>query len=364
MPESILHLDPRQRIGQLFSIGIAGPEIDSATEKLLREIQPGGVCLFARNIREASQVRDLCTGLREILIDPIISIDQEGGTVDRLRRIVTPLAAAGQVSTPADAEKMGGIVGELLRILGVNTDFAPVVDVVDAERRGASNGLFTRPFGNSKESVVELAGGFLDGLEKSGIRGCLKHFPGLGAAKVDSHNELPNIDMSDEELYAVDLYPYRELLPEHNVAVMVAHAAYSGVSLQEKAQNGTLLPSSLSGSFIAGLLREKIGFDGMVFTDDLEMGAILRGYGIGEACRMAFAAGADALCICAEAENVRAGFAAIEDAAASGEITEARLDESLQRISRAKNDLAEPLPFDEARIAELSEEISVFNASL
>src|SRR5690606_12314343 len=123
MHSSTVDQDQRRRIGQLFRIGIAAPEIDAATEDLVREIQPGGVCLFARNIREASQVRDLCTGLREILVDPIISIDQEGGTVDRLRRIVTPLAAAGDVSTAADAEKMGAIVGELLRILGVNTDF-------------------------------------------------------------------------------------------------------------------------------------------------------------------------------------------------------------------------------------------------
>jgi len=364
MPASFLDLNERQRIGQLFTIGIAGPEIDSATEELLREIQPGGVCLFARNVREASQVRELCTGLREILTDPIISIDQEGGTVDRLRRIVTPLAAAGQVSSAADAETMGQIVGELLRILGVNTDFAPVVDVVDDARRGSSNGLFTRPFGNSKESVVELAGGFLKGLETHGIWGCLKHFPGLGAAKVDSHNELPKIELSEEEFFGVDLFPYRELLPKHDVAVMVAHAAYPSLSLQEKAQNGKLLPSSLSRSFISGSLRKTIGFDGMVFTDDLEMGAILREYGIGDACRMAFVAGADALCICAEPDNIRAGYAAIEDAVAGGEISEERLGESLSRISRAKEHLADPLPFDEARIKELSEEISAFNASL
>lgn len=364
MHTSVLDQDRRSQIGQLFCIGIAGPEIDAPTEELLREIQPGGVCLFARNIREASQVRALCTRLREILIDPIISIDQEGGTVDRLRRIVTPLAAAGDVSTADDAEKMGAIVGELLRILGINTDFAPVVDVVDDARKGASNGLFTRPFGNSKEEVVDLARGFLNGLQKHEIFGCLKHFPGLGAAKVDSHNELPTIELSDDELFEVDLYPYRELLPRPNVAVMVAHAAYSGVSLQEKGQNGTLLPSSLSGAFISGLLRKQIGFDGLVFTDDLEMGAILRGYGIGDACRMALVAGADVLCICAEPANVRAGYAAIENTVASGGISEERLDESLRRISIAKGSLAAPLPFDETRIRDLSEEIADFNNSL
>ncbi|MBX7060668.1 MAG: hypothetical protein K1X52_03355 [Pyrinomonadaceae bacterium] len=364
MTNFISNLDLEQKVGQLFSIGIAGPEIDRATEELLREIQPGGVCLFARNVREASQVRDLCDGLREILANPIISIDQEGGTVDRLRRIVTPMAAAGQVSSSEKAERMGRIIGELLRILGVNTDFAPVVDVVDEDRSGASNGLFTRPFGRSKEDVVELAGGFLKGLESQGIVGCLKHFPGLGAAKVDSHNELPYIEIADDQLSTVDLYPYMELLPKHNVAVMVAHAAYTGVSLQEKAQNGTLLPSSLSHSIISGLLREKIGFDGMVFTDDLEMGAILRDFGIGDACSRAFLAGVDALCICADPANIREGYKAVEKAIASGEISEGRLNESLSRIAKVKAGLAEPLPFNEARIKELSDEIAAFNASV
>ncbi|MBS1769858.1 MAG: glycoside hydrolase family 3 protein [Acidobacteria bacterium] len=364
MTSSISNLDLKQKIGQLFSIGIAGPEIDGSTEALLREIQPGGVCLFSRNVREISQVRDLCDGLREILINPIISIDQEGGTVDRLRRIVTPMAAAGQVSSVEKAEQMGRLIGELLRILGVNTDFAPVVDVVDEARSGASNGLFTRPLGRSKKAVVELAGGFLSGLESQGIVGCLKHFPGLGAAKVDSHNELPYIELSDSELSDVDLYPYLELLPKHNAAVMVAHAAYTGVSLQEKAQNGTLLPSSLSSSVISGLLREKVGFDGLVFTDDLEMGAILRNFGIGDACRMAFLAGVDALCICADPTNIRKGYEAIENAIASGEISTMRLNMSLSRIAGVKADLAEPLPFDEARINELSDEIVAFNGSL
>ncbi|MCZ2392188.1 MAG: hypothetical protein LC113_14080 [Acidobacteria bacterium] len=356
--------DLRQKIGQLFSIGIPGPDIDRSTEELLREIRPGGVCLFARNVREPAQVRDLCDGLREILTDPIISVDQEGGTVDRFRRIVTPLAAAGEVRTAADARKMGRIVGELLRILGINTDFAPVVDVVDDARSGASNGLFTRPFGRSKGSVVELAGAFLDGLEEMGIWGCLKHFPGLGAARVDSHNELPKIEISDDELFEVDLYPYRELLPKHDVGVMVGHVAYTKASLQEKAQNGTLLPSSLSGSFINGLLRREFDFEGMVFTDDLEMGAIVREFGMGDACRMAVLAGVDALCICAEPANIRAGFAAVELAVGSGEITSERLKTSLSRIAAAKARLSKPLPFDAVRIAEISDEIAAFNASL
>src|SRR5204862_7589865 len=127
-----------------FFIGIGGPELDAATKRLLDEVSPGGVCLFARNIRDASQTRDLLDNLREYLpATPFLSVDQEGGVVDRLRRIMTPMPAAKKLRTPDDASELGSIIGETLRILGFNLDFAPVVDVVDEERSKYQNGLFS-----------------------------------------------------------------------------------------------------------------------------------------------------------------------------------------------------------------------------
>ncbi|MBK8304367.1 MAG: hypothetical protein IPK98_13535 [Chloracidobacterium sp.] len=215
-------------------------------------------------------------------------------------------------------------------------DFAPVVDVIDTERQNHKR-LISREFGRSKEDVVALAGAFLKSLQENGIIGCLKHFPGLGAAKVDSHEELPQVEVSENELNEIDLYPYRELLATGEAkAMMAAHTAFPRNGLQEIDQSGKLLPSSLSNNFINTLLRGTLGFDGLAITDDLEMGAIVKNYGIGDACKMAVGAGIDMLAICADPHAFREGHRAILDAVNSGELTEDRIDESLVRIAALK----------------------------
>ncbi len=339
MSKLLQDLSIRQKIGQLFFIGIAGPEIDEQARRLLDDIVPGGVCLFGRNIREAEQTRRLLDGIREMLpLEPFLSLDQEGGTVDRLRKIVTPMAAAGRVRTKQEAAKMAELIAETIGILGFNMNFAPVVDVVDGARGSSSNGLFTRPFGRSKVDVVALAGEFLRTMQQKGPIGCLKHFPGLGGATVDSHEELPMVNISKEELYEKDLFPYYELLKTGEIhAVIVAHAAFPAVDLQERDQNGKLLPSSLSKHFITTLLRDELEYQGLVITDDLEMGAIIKNYGIGEACVMAVDAGVDMLAICAGPQNIVEGFNAVGAAVDGGRISISRIDESLERISGVRS---------------------------
>lgn len=349
-------LSLEQRVGQFFFIGIPGPDLDAPTRELLDAVQPGGVCLFARNIRSREQTRKLLDELRDHLtVPPFLSVDEEGGLVDRLRRIMHPLPAAASIRTRDEAARLGGIVGETLSILGFNMDFAPVIDVVDEERSAYSSGLFTRPFGRSRQEVVELAGGFLRSLQMNGILGCLKHFPGLGAATVDSHEELPIVDIDNDEFTKVDLYPYRELLANVQ-AVMIAHAAYRNVSLQERDQNGTLLPSSLSKGFTTTLLREQLGFSGLAITDDLEMGAIVKNHGIGDACKMALKAGADMLAICAEPGRMVEGYRAVLAGARRGEIREEQLFGSVERIMAIKAGLPTPRPFDEAALDHISNE--------
>jgi len=353
-----------QKIGQLFFIGIAGPEIDAATRTLLSDISPGGVCLFARNIKEAKQTSDLLDALSESLpLKPFLSLDQEGGLVDRLRRVLTPMPAANKIKTAEQARRLGNIIGEAISLLGFNMNFAPVVDVVDNSRSNFQNGLQSRAFGDSKEQVVEFASAFLDGLESFGIIGCLKHFPGLAASAGDSHEELPIVSISDEELTATDLFPYRKLLTR-NVCVMTAHASYPNSRLQEADVNGKLLPSSLNRSVVSNLLRNELNFSGVAVTDDLEMGAILKNYGIGEACKLAIAAGQDMLAICAEPKSIYDGFSAIADAVKSGEISEGRIDESLQRIAKLRSTISPRKPLDTDRLSELSAEIKELNESL
>lgn len=355
-----------QKIGQLFFIGIAGPVIDQPTLELLNEISPGGVCLFARNIKELSQTRKLNDDLRAVLpVTPFLSIDQEGGLVDRLRRVTSPMPAASKIASEVDAARMAEIIGETLRILGFNMDFAPVVDVLDEERSKYNNGLTSRTFGHSKEDAASFAGAFLRTLQASGIVGCLKHFPGLGGSQVDSHEELPVVEITDKELFSTDLFPYRELIASTNVqAIMVAHAAFPKVGLQETDRNGKLLPSSLSYKFVTTLLRGELQFDGLVITDDLEMGAIVKNYGIGEACKMAILAGVDMLAICADPAYVREGYNAVLKAVKDGEISPDRIDASLIRIASIKAMLPDPPTFDPGRLGQISDEIAAITRQL
>ena len=356
MIEYLRSLTLEQKIGQLFFIGVPGPEADDVTRDLLTEIAPGGVCLFTRNIREASQTRKLLDDIRDILtVEPLLSIDQEGGLVDRLRRVMTPMPAAEAITSVEDAVEIAAIIAESLRILGFNMDFAPVVDVMGKGRSGQQNGLVSRTFGVTHEDTVLLAGEFLKVLQSNGIVGCIKHFPGLGASRVDSHEELPLVDIDENEWQTTDLYPYRELLASGEVrSVMVAHAAYPQLDLQEIGQNGTLLPSSLSYNFVTSLLRDDLAYDGLVITDDLEMGAIKNNYGMGQACKMAIAAGVDMLAICADAGAIRSGYKAVLEAVRSEEISSVNIDRSLDRIAKVKSQLSEPVTFEPHRLEDLS----------
>lgn len=366
MLDEMQSLPLRQRIGQLFTIGIPGPSFDEPARELFAEISPAGVCLFARNIRERVQTHALLGALRDnCSVVPFLSIDQEGGTVDRLRRVLEPMPAAGSLQDPEQAVTLARITAEALRILGFNLNYAPVVDVISDDRGRFSNGLHTRTFGNSAETATKMAEAYLGTLRSGGVLGSLKHFPGLGASDIDSHENLPEMRISEAVHDAVDLFPYRRLLSRSIVdSVMIAHAAYPELGFQERDSSGRFLPSSLSRNVVGGLLREKLNFAGLILTDDLEMGAIVRNYGIGEASVMAVEAGCDQLLICNDPRAIRDGFSAVLAAVESGRISESRINESLQRIAVAKNLIEPPLPFDESRLDALSAEIVRLKASL
>ncbi len=366
MFEQILSLPIEKKIGQLFFIGLHGAELGADNRALFDEISPGGVSLYSRNIKNAGQVRRFLEDIRAAsIIEPLLSIDEEGGVVDRLRRILTPMPAAASIKTAAEAIRLAEITSEVLLLLGFNMNFAPVADVADNARREFSNGLYSRCFGNSKDETSELAAAYLRALQDGGCLGCVKHFPGLGASRADSHEELPVVDISEDELFDEDLFPYRQLLKTGNVhAVMIAHAVYPQTDLQETGADNKFLPSSLSFNFVTKLLRERLNFGGVIISDDLEMGAILKNYGIAEACKMAIDAGEDMLEICADAENVRKGFYALLDAVKGGEISENRIDQSLRRIAHLKSLANQPLAFSQSRLDSLSKEIAELNNSL
>lgn len=363
------NLPIEEKIGQLFFIGLPGESLDESTESLLNDISPGGICLFARNTKNAEKTRGLLDNCSEALsAQPFLSLDQEGGLVDRLRRILEPMPTAkeiGNPQNPENAKTLAKITAEAIRILGFNMNFAPVIDVSDESRRGFIMDNQSRTFGISKDDVVDFTGVYLDELSKGGIVGCVKHFPGIGAVEFDPHEELPVVSSDRQSLFETDIFPYQKHFENRRVhALMTAHAAYPQFDLQETDSSGKLLPSSLSRKIVTSLLRDELRYDELVLTDDLEMGAIVNNYGIGEATKMAFLAGSDFLLICNDRDAIYEGYEAILKGYRDDEITEKRIDESLNRIFRIRKVLESPLPFDKNRLEELSQDVIDLKESL
>ena len=371
MFDSLTALPIEQQIGQLFYIGLPGPELDQDARALIEEIQPGGLIIFGRNVVSADQLRKLIDDFRALLpIEPLVGIDQEGGLVDRLRRICTPMPAARSIRQHGDlaaARALGRISGEVLRMLGFNMNFAPVMSIMTDERDLLSNGLYSRSFGRSPGEVLGYTTVYLRGLQGTGCYGCLKHFPGIGAGEVDSHEEMPIVHLTHDDLIAQDLAPYIELFQREDDrvrCVMVSHGGFPNIDIRHGVAGGTLVPASLNYAIVTRLLRDELGYKHLVVTDDLEMGAIANHCEIEEGARRAFLAGQDMLLICSRPDIIRRGYQSLLKDARNGEISSERLLLSLRRIAEFKSLVQPPLPFDAALFAELSGEVRELNEKL
>src|SRR6266404_3944604 len=362
--ESLYLLPLEQQIGQFFFIGLPGTELDNATRDLITEVHPGGVIIFGRNVTGPEQLRGLLDGIRDLLpVEPLLGIDQEGGLVDRLRRIFTPMPAARVIRQHGDlaaARMLGRISGEVLRMLGFNMNFAPVMEVMTQERSQLTNGLYSRSFGRSPGEVLGYTMVYLRGLQGTGCLGCLKHFPGIGAGTVDSHIEMPMVPLSRDALLAQDLAPYIELFQRADDrvrVVMVSHGGFPNIDIKKGTTGGLVEPASISPTIVSHLLRRELGYRHLVVTDDLEMGAIAKQFEIEEASVKAFNAGEDMLLICATPETIRRGYRAVLEAARDKRIRERRIQGSLKRIAATKALAQPPLPLDMERYEQLAHEI-------
>jgi len=369
--KSLHSLPLEQQIGQFFFIGLPGTDLDSETQALLKETQPGGVIMFGRNVAAAEQLRSLIDGASELLPSPpLVGVDQEGGLVDRLRRIFTPMPAARKIREHGDlaaARALGEITGEVLRMLGFNINFAPVMSIMTEDRDLLSNGLYSRSFGRSPGEVLGYTTVYMRGLQGAGCIGCLKHFPGIGAGEVDSHEEIPMVRLTRDDLMGQDLAPYIELFQRQDDrvrCVMVSHGGFPNIDISLGITGGLVVPASLNYEIVTRLLREELGYQHLVVTDDLEMGAISRHCEIEEAVVRAFQAGEDMLLICAHPEIIRRGYQALLTAAREGLISQERIRASLEHIENTKAIVEPPLPLDLARFKALSDEIKQLNASL
>ncbi|MDT4898649.1 MAG: beta-N-acetylhexosaminidase [Acidobacteriota bacterium] len=371
MLDSLTSLPLEQQIGQFFYIGLPGTQLDVETRSLVREIQPGGVIIFGRNVAQPEQLRSLLDGVRELIpVELLCGIDQEGGLVDRLRRICTPMPSARTIRQHGDlaaARALGRITGEVLRLLGFNMNFAPVMSIMTDERDLLSNGLYSRSFGRSPGEVLGYTTVYMRGLQGTGCLGCLKHFPGIGAGEIDTHDEMAVVHLSHDDLIAQDLAPYIELFQREDDrvrAVMVSHGGFPNVDIRKGVAGGRLAPASLSPSISNKLLRDELGYKHLVLTDDLEMGAIAKHYRIEEAVLRAFKAGQDMFLICSHADVARRGYHALLEAARYRLIKPERIAASLKRIAAFKALAQPPLPFDRVRFQQLSDEIAELNSKL
>ena len=371
MLDSLTSLSLEQQIGQLFFIGLPGTELDEETRALVNHIQPGGIIIFGRNVAQAEQLRSLIDGVRELLpVKTLVGIDQEGGLVDRLRRICTPMPSARTIRQHGDlaaARALGRITGEVLSLLSINMNFAPVMSIMTDERDLLSNGLYSRSFGRSPGEVLGYTTVYMRGLQGTGCLGCLKHFPGIGAGEVDTHDEMAVVQLSHDDLIAQDLAPYIELFQREDDrvrAVMVSHGGFPNVDIRKGVAGGRLEPASLSRAITTKLLREELGYKHLVVTDDLEMGAISKHYEIERAVLLAFKAGQDMFLICSKSDIARRGYDALLQAARKGLIKQERIGESLQRIAAFKALIQPLIPFDAARLQQLSDEIATLNSTL
>jgi beta-N-acetylhexosaminidase len=320
-------------LGQLLLSGVPGPEMDSATARIFRQIQPGGFILFGRNIKSPAQLRKLIDDLRDLSkTEPIITIDQEGGRVSRLKLIGNEPPNAQQLRDRDDVEliaRHGKITGELLRIFGFNLDLCPVLDISFDDE--ADNSLRGRCYGKDVAQVIRNAEAFRAALRGEGILTCGKHFPGYSRAPLDAHHELPEISLSRAELEAHELAVFRAFR-ETVDSMMIGHAFYPALD-----DTGT--PSSLSRPVVQDLLRGELQFRGLIMTDDLDMGAILNHYGLEETIRLAITAGNDLAMICHRIETV-ADAAKVLD-----KLPRAELDRAVENVAAFKQQLVPPDKF-------------------
>ncbi|MSP37845.1 MAG: beta-N-acetylhexosaminidase [Deltaproteobacteria bacterium] len=321
----------REKIGQMFLIGCQGESLTVNEQLICAEYQFGGAILFKRNCAEPAQMRGLCQSLWDTAGEtpPFIAIDQEGGRVHRLPPPFTHFPAAariGEKNNPELARSLGRAAAEELKLIGVNLNFAPVLDV-DSNPQNPIIG--DRAFGRDPTRVIDIASAWTQGLRDGGIIPCGKHFPGHGDTDKDSHLELPMVRKSFDELKTVEWPPFAHACRNCIEALMTAHVLYPALDRN--------LPATLSEAIVTGLLRYQFGYDGVVFSDDMEMQAIADNYGVEEAAARAVRAGVDVLLFCHDLEKAIQAFELLCDEAANDPLMRARVEESLRRITELKH---------------------------
>lgn len=336
----------KRTAGDTLLVGFEGISLGAGTRAALEELRPAGVVIFSRNLDAPETLLSLWDDLAAVPgTGSLRAVDQEGGRVSRLAAWIgpTPDAACLARSGADSVRTFGAATGRILAALGFGLDFAPVVDLCPPERE---NGIGARSFGCEPGEVVRDAGAFLEGLQGASVAGCLKHFPGLGDTFVDSHDVLPRIEESREELERTHLVPFARL-GARAAAVMVGHGSYPALDPRPSRAATT------SHAIATGLLRETLGFGGLVVSDDLEMGAVAGLDGAGEVAVDALDAGCDLLLYCRDLARALRARDALARRAEDDARFARRLEEAAERVRRFSRTWPTPRPcltrWEEAR---------------
>lgn len=325
-----------EKVGQLVIVGVDSYQNDENSKHLIQVNHVGGFILFKKNIRNKEQMLELLNSLKESnsvnKVPLFLSIDEEGGRVSRLPDEFLKLPAnkeIGKRNNPELSFDIGSILGQELKLFGMNLDFAPVLDI-DSNPKNPVIG--DRSFGAKSDIVSGLGVQTMKGIQSENIIPVVKHFPGHGDTSVDSHVGLPVVNHDLQRLRSFELVPFSNAIKNGTDAVMVAHILLPKIDSQN--------PASFSKAVITSLLRMEMNFNGVVITDDFTMGAIVKNYDIGAAAVKSIQAGSDIVLVCHGFDKQQVVIKAILEAARSGEISEERLDQSVYRILKLKEKYA------------------------
>lgn len=320
----------KEKIGQMFMVGLRSEEPTQEEKQLLKDYPFGGFILFSHNLKEPRQILSLCRSLWETSNEdpPFIAIDQEGGRVHRLPAPFThfpPAALLGRTGNPDLAYRFGLAAARELSAVGINLNFAPVLDVHSNPNNPV---IGDRSLGPDPKQVTTLGWSVIGGLRDGGTIPCGKHFPGHGDTAQDSHLELPVVEKHVTSLQTVELPPFIHACRNQVESLMTAHVLYPALD--------STYPATLSHAITGKLLRQQIGYDGVVFGDDMEMKAISKNYPLREAVSRGVHAGVDVLLFCHRKEGAIEAFEFLCHAAEKEEQTRMRVEESYQRIRKLK----------------------------
>lgn len=329
-------MDLSKKIGQLLVVGFDGTEVNDEIKELITKYHVGNIILFERNCKTPEQIFRLTQNLQKLAIESngvplFIAIDQENGIVTRVHDGVTVFPGNMAQSAGAsveEIEKVGYYTGEGLLALGINFNLAPSVDINNNPKNPV---IGTRSYGERATQVSEKANAFIKGIQKSGTIATAKHFPGHGDTMIDSHLDLPTVNHSIERLNSVEIHPFKEAIKSGIKAIMSAHIKYPAYEEEN-------LPATLSYKILTQLLRNELGFKGLVITDCMNMKAIDTYYGTEEATAKAIVAGADLICLSHTYQKQIRVIKRIYEAVKEGVITEDRINESLGRILHMKKE--------------------------